>query len=203
VGKQPNVLVVHPSLPVKSVKDLVALAKRKPGELNYGSGSTGSSPHIAGELFKSLAEINIVRVNYKGAGPALVALVSGEVHMMFPTAGSAAPHIKSGKLQALAVTSAQPSPLAPGLPTMAAAGIAGYESIAPFGIFAPARTPAATIKQLSGEIAKVVNQPDVKQRFLELGIEIVGSTPDELARTMKTDMVRITRLVEKAGLRSK
>ncbi|HYC48099.1 MAG TPA: tripartite tricarboxylate transporter substrate binding protein [Burkholderiales bacterium] len=203
VGRQPNVLVVHPSLPVSSVKDLVALAKSKPGQLNYGSGSTGSTPHIAAELFKHQAGIDVVRVNYKGAGPALVALVAGEVQLMFPTAGSAAAHVKSGKLKALAVTSAQPSSLAPGLPTVAAAGLPGYESVAPFGIFAPAGTPNAIVQRLSDEIAKVVNRPEVKRRFLDNGVEVVASSPQELAATIKADTTRLTKLVNEAGLRGK
>ena len=203
VGRQPNVLVVHPGLGVASVKDLIALAKAKPGQLNYGSGSTGSTPHIAGELFKNQAGVDIVRVAYKGAGPALTALLGGEVQLMFPTAGSAAPHVKSGKLKALAVTSAQPSELAPGLPTVAAAGLPGYESIAPFGIFAPAGTPAAIVRRLSDEIGKVVNRADVKRRFFDNGVEVVGGAPEELAATIRSDTVRLTKLVKEAGLRAK
>jgi tripartite-type tricarboxylate transporter receptor subunit TctC len=195
VGRQPNVLVVHPSMPIRSVKELIALAKARPGQLNYGSGSTGSTPHIAAELFKSYAKVDFVRIAYKGAGPALNALLGGEIDLMFPTAGSAAAHVRAGRLRALAVTSAQPSELAPGLPTVAAAGLPGYESIAPFAIFAPAATPRAIITQLYGEIAKVVRKPDVRQRFLDNGVEIVANTPEELAETIRADMLLIEKVL--------
>jgi tripartite-type tricarboxylate transporter receptor subunit TctC len=202
VGKQPNVLVVHPSMPVKSVKQLIALAKSSPGKLNYGSGSTGSTPHIAAELFKSRAKVDIVRIAYKGAGPALNALLGGEVDLMFPTAGSAAIHTKLGKLRALAVTSSKPSPLAPGLPTVSDAGLPGYESIAPFGIFTPSGTPPQIVQRLQEEIGRAVNRSDIKQRFLDSGVEVVGSTADELATVMRSDIQTISQLVKnEAGLR--
>lgn len=195
VGRQPNVLVVHPSTPIRSVKELIALARSRPGQLNYGSGSTGSSPHVAAELFKSYARVDIVRVAYKGAGPALNGLLGGEVDLMFPTAGSAAPHIKAGKLRAIAVTSAEPSELAPGLPTVAAAGLHGYESIAPFAIFAPAGTPIPIVSELYEEIAKVVSKSDVRRRFLDVGVEIVAKPPHELAETIRTDMLLIEKVL--------
>src|SRR5258706_10699878 len=139
----PNILVVHPSLPARSIKGLIALARSRAGELNYSSGQTGSSSHIAGELFKSMARVNIVRVAYKGQGAAMLSLITGESQVSFPNAASAGPFMQSGKLRALAVTTAQPSPLAPGLPTVAAAGLPGYESSAILGMVAPAKSPAA------------------------------------------------------------
>ena len=135
----PNILVVHPSLPVSSVRELIALAKARPGQINDAGANTASSVHLAAELFKAMAGVKIVRVPFKGVGPSLNALIAGQVQIMFPSAGAVAPHVKSGRLRALAVTSAQPTALAPGLPTVAASGVPGYESIAMFGIFAPAQ----------------------------------------------------------------
>ena len=197
----PNLLVVHPSLPVKSVKELIALAKARPGELNYGSSSTGSTPHLAAELFKAMAGVDIVRIPYKGSGPALNALIGGQVQLMFPNAGAASPHAKSGKLRALAVSSAQPSALAPGLPTMAASGLPGYESSSPFGVFAPAKTPAALINRLNREIVRVLNNAQVKERLFNAGVEVVGSSPGELAATVKSEMAKWGKLIKDADIR--
>jgi len=196
----PNLLVVHPSVPVKSVKELVALAKARPGELNYGSGSTGSTSHLSAELFKAMAGVNIVRVPYRGVGPALVALVGGQMHLIFPSASAAVPYLKSGKLRALAVTTAQPSALAPGLPTVAAAGLPGYESDTPLGIFAPAGTPSALIDRLNREIVWVLNRPDVKERLFNSGVEVIGSSPKKFAATLKSEIARWGKLIKDAGL---
>jgi tripartite-type tricarboxylate transporter receptor subunit TctC len=195
-----NVLVVHPSVPVKSVKELIALAKSKPGELNYASGSTGSSPHIAGEMFKTMAGLDIVRVNYKGSGPAVAALVGGQVQFMFATTGAASPHMKSGRLRGLAVTTAEPSALAPGLPTVASAGLSGYAADTPYGVYAPARTPAGIVTRLNQEIVKLLARPEIKERFFNAGVEVVGSTPEQFAAVMKTDIVRVAKLVKDAGI---
>lgn len=145
----PNILVVHPSLPVKSVKELIALAKARPGELNYGSGGSGTSNHLAAELFNAMAGVKIVRIFYKSGGLALKDLAGGHVHLMFSVASYTAPHVKSGRVRALAVTSARPSALLPGLPTVAAAGLPGYESVGMTGLFALAKTPAAIITRLN------------------------------------------------------
>ena len=197
----PNVLVVHPSLPVKSVRDLMALAKAKPGELNYGISSLGSSGSLAAELFRSMAGINMVRVNYKAAGAALTDVIAGRVQLSFATATSSAAHIKSGKLRALAVTSARPSALFPGLPTVANAGLPGYESASTTGIFAPAGTPAPILARLNHEIAQALNTPLVKQRFMESGSEIVASPPAELTALMKSDIARLGKVIKETGLR--
>ena len=201
-AKSPNTVVVHPSLPVKSVKELIALAKARPGELNYGSGGTGSSTHLAVELLKSMTGVNIVRIAFRGNAPALNALFAGEVHLMIATAGTVAPHLKSGRLRALAVTSAQPSPLAPGLPTVAASGLPGYESMQIYGVFAPSRVPAAIVKRLNEEIVRVLGRADVKEKFLASGVEPVGSTPQELAATIKSEVVRMSRVIKDAGIRA-
>jgi len=198
----PSILVVHPSLPVKSVRELIALAKARPGELNYAAGTMGATPHLAAELFKAMAGVNIVRVAYKGTGPGLIGLISGEVGLMFPNAGSAMPHVKSGRLRALAVTTAQPSALVPGVPTLAASGVPGYESVSPQAVFAPARTPATIINRLNQEIVRVLSTADVKGKLFNTGIEVVGSSPEGLAAKMKSDMARIGKLVKDAGIRA-
>ena len=200
VSRGPNVLVVNPTLPVKSVGELVALAKSKPGGLNYGSSGTGASNHLAAELFKSMAGVDIVRVNYKGAGPALTALIAGELQVMFPTAGSVAPYLSSGRVKALAVTSAEASPLAPGVPTVAAT-LPGYESIASYGLFAPVGTPRAVIERLREEIVKLVNRSDIKGKFASVGMEIGGGAPDELAAMVKSEMSRMGKVIKDAGIR--
>lgn len=200
VAMAPSVLVVHPSMPVKSVKELIALARARPGELNFATSGTGSANHLPAELFKSMAAVNMVRINYKGAGPALTALIGGEVHLMFATAGSAAPHVKSGRVRALAVTSAQPSALLPGLTTIAAAGLPGYDFISPFGLIAPGKTPQAIINRLHQEIVRVINQPEVKQRFLDTGTEVVGGSPEEYAAAIRSELAKWGKVIRDAGL---
>src|SRR3990172_10010399 len=160
----PNILVVHPSVAANNVKGLIALAKAKPGELNYASGGAGASNHLAAELFKAMAGVNMVRVNYKGAGPAVNALVGGQVQVMFATASGVAPHIKSGRLRALAVSSAKPAAAYPNLPTIAAAGLPGYESAQTSGLFAPAKTSGPIIRRLNQEIVRILNHADVKEK---------------------------------------
>ena len=200
-AKSPNILVVHPALPVKSVADLIAYARARPGELNYGSGGTGSSTHLSVELLKSMTGVNIVRVPFKGNAPAMNAMIAGEVQMMIATAGSVAPHLKSTRLRALAVTSPQPSPLAPGLPAMAASGLPGYESMQIYGVFAPGKVPAAIVKRLNEEIVRVLGRADVKEKFLASGVEPVGGTPQQLAATIKSEIVRIGKVIKDAGIR--
>ena len=197
----PNILVVHPSVPAKSVKDLIALAAARPGELNCATGNAGTSNHLAAELFKAMARVSFVRVPYKGASPALNDLISGQVQLMFGSATSVAPHLESGRLRALAVTSAQPSALAPGLPTVAAAGVPGYASVAVFGVFAPARTPPAIIGRLHEHIVRVLHEADVRDRLFKAGSESVGSTPGEFAAAIKAEMAGLGRLITDAGIR--
>src|SRR6185436_6401236 len=184
VVNAPVLLAVHPALPVKSVKELIALARARPGPLLYSTGQTGASTHLASELLKSMARIDMLRVPYKGNGPAMNALIAGEVQAMFPTAGTAATHVKSGRIRALAITSAKPSALMPDLPTVAASGLPGFEFDSFIGAFAPAKTPPAIIDRLSKEMAAAVNRPEVKQRFAATGIETIGSSPQLLTATM-------------------
>ena len=200
-ARSPNIVVVHPSLPVKSIQDLIALAKAQPGQLTFAAAGVGSSTHLAVELFKSMTKVDILRVPYKGNGPALIDLVAGQVQVMFPTAGSVAPYIKSGRLRAIAVTSAEPSVLAPGLPTVASSGLPGYESILIYGVFAPARTPDAIIRQLNQAIVDVLRTPEVRQRFLNVGVETVGSTPEQFAATIAADVARLRKVIKEAGIR--
>jgi tripartite-type tricarboxylate transporter receptor subunit TctC len=198
----PNLLVIHPSLPVKSVRELIALAKARPGELNYGSGLTGSSNHMAAELFKSMAGVNIVRVPYSGPAAAFTAVIGGQLQLMFPDAGSASPHVKSGRIRALAISTAEPSALGPGLPTIAASGVPGYESGIISAMFAPAKTPAAIINRLNQEIVKVLNKPGVKERLFNSGVEVVGSSPEQLAAKMRSEMTRMGKVIKEAGIKA-
>jgi tripartite-type tricarboxylate transporter receptor subunit TctC len=183
------------------VQDLVALAKAKPGMLNYASSGMGATNHLAAELFKSMAGVDIVQIGYKGAGPGLNDLIAGQIQVMFPTAGAATPHVKSGRVRALAVTSPGRSPVAPHLPTIAESGLPGYESLAIYGIFVPAKTPRTIVERLNREIVRLLGAPGTKERFLAMGMETVGGTPGELGARVKADMRRTARVIEAAGIR--
>jgi len=199
--RAPNVLVVTPSLPAKSVKELIALAKARPGQLNYASSTTGSSTHLAAELFNVMAGVNIVRVNYKGVSMGINDVMSGRVQLMFLAPGAVTTHIKSGKLKALAVTGAKPSQLFPGLPTVAASGVAGYESAANFGLFAPARTPAPVVTRINQEVARVLGVADVKEKLFNSGMEVVAGSPEEFLATLKSEIAKWSKVIQKAGIR--
>ena len=201
-ASSPNTVVVHPSLAVNSVRELIALTKAKPGVLNYASGNSGSANHLAAELFKSMAGVDIVRITYKGTGPALNDVAAGQVQLMFPAIVSVAPHVKAGRLKALAVTSAEPSALAPGLPTVSASGLPGYEAVAMSGVFAPGKTPAPLIDRLNREIVRFLNTADVKEKLLRSGVEAAGSTPLEFASKIKTEMARLSKVIKDAGIRA-
>ncbi len=199
--RSPNLIVVHPSLPVNTVKELVALAKARPGEFNYGSGGVGGASHLPAELFKSQAGVNIINVNYKGTGPAISALMAGEVHVMFANAAIASAHIRSGKVRPIAVASMQSSAVFPDLPSLAASGLPGFEAGVVQGIVAPAKTPAALISRLNQEIVRVLNRADVKDRHFTAGVETVASSPEELSVTMKSDMARWGKVIKDANIR--
>jgi len=196
----PNTLVVHPSLPVKTVKDLIALAKAKPGQLNYGAGAIGASTHLASELFKYMAGVDIMFVPYKSSGTAVISLVGGQIQLMFGSAGTMSPHIKSGRVRVVAVTTPEPSALFPGVPTVAASGVPGYEAAQLAGIFAPARTPVATINLLNREIVRALNKPDVREKFMLSGMESAGSSPQDLAAKIKSEMSRLGKVIKDAGI---
>ena len=197
----PNILCVHPSVTAKSPQELIALAKAKPGALNYASSSAGSAAHLAAELFKAMAGVNIVRVGYKGTGSALNAVIGGEVQMMFAGTSAVALHVKSGRLRALAITSAQRSTLVPDLPTVAASGLPGYESSLILGMQAPAKTPVAIITRLHREIVQILNRPDVKEKLFNTGTEVVASTPAEFSAKIKSEMAIWGKVIKDAGIR--
>ena len=198
--RQPNILVVHPSLPVKSVKELIALAKARPGQLNYASSGLGSTNHLAGEQFNVMTGTKVVRINFKGAGPAVQSVVSGEVHLMYANLAAASPFLETGRLRPLAITSAEPSALRPGLPTMAAAGLPGFEAVVMTVACAPAGTPAAIVNRLNQEIVRILHLPEIKEKFSAIGIETVGSSPQELTAVMKSEIARTAKLVKDAGI---
>ena len=198
VARSPSVLAVHPSVPVTSVKELIALAKAKPGTLNYGSGAAGM---MAMEQMKAMAGINIVRITYKGAGPALNAVIAGEVQVLMGASGSIGPQIKAGRVRALAVTGPNRSPAFPDLPTVAEAAVPGYENAAVFGVLAPARTPAAIVNRLNRDMAQVLAQPAVKERLLAGGIEVAGGTPQDFAAAIKKEMTVMGNVIKDAGIR--
>jgi len=198
----PNVLVVHPSVAAGSVSELIALAKARPGQLNYASGPAGVPNHLAGELFKALAGVNIVRIGYKGGGPALNDLLAGQVHVLFASAGGIMPHAKAGRLRALAVTSAKRSPLFPDLPTIAESGLPDYEIVSNDAVFAPPNTPRAVVQRLSSEISHVLTAPDVREKFFSAGVEAVGSSPEMLRETVGRDMARFGKVIRDAGIRT-
>ena len=197
----PNILVIHPSLPVKSVKDLIALAKSRPGELNYATGTTGSASHIAAEKFKSMAGVNMMRIPYKNAGPGITALIGGQVQIMFATAGSITPHIKAGKLRPLGVTSPKPSALLPDLPTVAATGLPGYDANTLFGLFAPAKTPADIINRLNQEIVRYLSRAEAREKLLSVGVEPSPSSVEQWAAMVKADMDAVSKIIKSANLR--
>lgn len=199
--RAPTILVVHATVAANSIRELIALAKARPGVLNYPSGAAGGVSHLSGELFKAMAGIDIVRIPFKGTNPALNALLGGQVQLMFATSVAVAPHIKSGRLRALAVTSAEPSALVPGLPTLAASGLPGYESVAMFGVFAPAKTPATLISQLNREIVRVLNRAEVKERVFNAGSEAVGSSPEKFAAAMRAEIAKMGKVIRDAGIR--
>jgi tripartite-type tricarboxylate transporter receptor subunit TctC len=196
---QVTLLAVHPSLPVKSVKELIALAKARPGELNYGAGTLGASPHLATEQFKAMTGVDIVRVAYKGTGPSVIGLYSGEVVVMFVGMGSVTQHIKAGKLRALAVTTPKPSPLAPGLPTVGEA-VPGYEFVSEIGMYAPGRTPVPILNLLQREIVRILRTPEIRERLFSNGIDIVGNTPQEYAAMIKADVESKRKLLKQIGM---
>ena len=198
VARSPSVLVVHPSVPAGSVKELIALAKARPGELNYGSGAVGL---LAAELLKAMAGINIVRVPYKGAGAALNAAIAGEIQVLMAASGGIAPQIKAGRVRALAVTGATRSLAFPELPTIAEAALPGYEATAVHGMFAPAGTPAAIIHRLNQEITQVLAAPEIREKLLAAGIEIAGGLPEQFAAAIKSEMSTMGKVIKDAGIR--
>jgi tripartite-type tricarboxylate transporter receptor subunit TctC len=197
----PHVLVLHPSVPAKSVRELIALAKSKPGELNVASSGVGTSTHLAAEQFMYLTGTKMLVVPYKGGAPGTTALLGAQVQAYFATISTSLPHIKSGKLRALAVTSAKRSSVAAELPTLAEAGVTGYEHSSWVGILAPASTPRSITEKLNTEIVRIVHSSEVKSLFLRDGLESIGNSPKEFAALIKAEMTKWQKLVKAAGIR--
>lgn len=200
IAEAPFLLLVHPSTPARNVKELIALARSKPGVLNYGSGGNGSSGHLAGELFNHLANVKMMHIPYKGAGPALVDTIAGQVHLTFGSVLSSLGHVKNGRLRALGVTSATRSSGIPEMPTIAESGLPGYQTTTWYGLLAPANTPAAIVQRLSEEMKKAVETTDVRNRILTDGAETRGSTPKEFQSHLVSEMKRAATIIKRAGI---
>ncbi len=197
-----NLLVVHPALPVKSVRELIAFAAARPGQVTFASGGAGGAQHLAGELFASLSKVKLIHIPYKGSAPGLTALIGGETMIGFADMVITLPHVKSGRLRALAVTGAQRSASVPGLPTIAEAGLPGYSVTAWFGLLAPAATPADSVSRISAEIQKGFKTAQMQERFSAMGADPVGSSPEQFAVFLKTEMAKWAKLVKAAGIKA-
>jgi tripartite-type tricarboxylate transporter receptor subunit TctC len=202
IGSTPLVLVVNPAMPVNTVKELVALGKTKPGEINFGSGGVGTTPHMAGELFAMMAGIKLQNISYKGEQPALTDILGGQLPMMFSNVSAAMPLVKSGKLRGLAVTSAARIDAAPGLPTMAEAGIAGYETATWLGIVAPSATPRDVVARLNAEFQRVMAMPDVKEKLVAQGLTLASGTPDQFSAYIRSEHAKWSKLIRDAGIKA-
>jgi tripartite-type tricarboxylate transporter receptor subunit TctC len=199
VALAPNVLVVHPSLPVKSVKELVALARARPGQVNFAGSGSGSTPHLAAELFNTLANVRMIHVPYRGTGPAIVGLMSGEASVMFMPTTNAVPQLKAGRLRGLAVTTRERVPAVPELPTVAESGLKDYESSQWYGVLAPAGAPADILNLLNSHIAKVMQAPDMKQRMASEGLVAVGSSREQFAAHIRTELAKWAKVIKQSG----
>jgi len=199
LAESPNILVAHPSLPVKSVKELIAYAKAHPGTLNFGSASVASVGHLTGVMLNQMAGIDLQHVPYKGSGQAVIDVVGGQIQLMFSGMSSVMPHIKAGRLRPLAVTGAKRSPAAPDVPTIAESGFPGFAATAWYGVLAPAQTPKPIVKRLHDEVLHALAQPDVKQRLESVGFEIEGSTPEEFGTYIKNEIKKWEKVVKASG----
>jgi len=202
VASTPNVLVVNPSIPASNVKEFVAYAKANPGKLNFGSGSTGSAGHLAGELFKSMAGVDMTHIPYKGAAPAMQDLIGGQIQLMFDNLASALTQVRAGKVKALAVTTAKRSSLAPDLPTIAESGLPGFDISTWFGIFAPGGTPPEVVARLNTEFTRALAMPDIREKMLNLGAEPVSSTPEQFAAYIRSEAEKYARVVKASGAKA-
>jgi tripartite-type tricarboxylate transporter receptor subunit TctC len=202
IASTPNVLVVNPSLPVHDVREFIAYAKANPGKLNFGSGSTGSAGHLAGELFKSMAGVDMTHVPYKGAAPAMTDLIGGRIDLMFDNLASSLAQVKAGKIRALAVTTAKRTPLAPDLPTIAESGLQGFDINTWFGLFVPAGTPREVVDLLHDEFVRALAEPEVREKMLALGAEPVGSTPAQFAAYIRSESAKYARIIKASGAKA-
>ena len=202
VAVQPNILVVHPEVKANSVMELVALAKQSPGKLNYASSGAGAAAHLAGELFKTMAGVDVVHVPYKGAQPALTDLIAGQVQLMFATSASVIPYVKAGRLRALAVTTAQRSPSVPELPTVSEAGLAGFEATTWHGVVVPAATPAPLVQKLNQDINSALREKDLSERLAGLGAEVLTGTPRDFADYIAREIPKWSKVVRDSGAKA-
>jgi tripartite-type tricarboxylate transporter receptor subunit TctC len=202
VASTPNVLVVNPSVPAANVREFIAYAKAHPGKLNFGSGSTGSAGHLAGELFKAMAGVEMTHVPYKGAAPAMNDLIGGQIQLMFDNLASSLGQVRAGRIRALAVTTAQRTSLAPELPTIAESGLPGFDISTWFGIFVPAGTPREAVERLHAEFTRALAAPDVRGKMLALGAEPVGSRPDEFAAYIRAEADKYARVIKASGAKA-
>jgi tripartite-type tricarboxylate transporter receptor subunit TctC len=202
VAVQPNILVVHPAVQANSVSELVTLAKQNPGRLNYASSGAGAAAHLAGELFKTMAGVDMVHVPYKGAQPALTDLIAGQVQLMFATSASVIPYVKAGRLRALAVTTAQRSPSVPELPTVSEAGLAGFEATTWHGVVVPAAVAAPLVDRLNRELNSVLNEKDLRERLAALGAEVTTGTPRDFADYIAREVPKWSKVVRDSGARA-
>ena len=201
VAEIPIVLVVHPSMPTKSVRELIALAKAQPGKLNFGSSGNGGIGHLVGELFKSSTGVNMVHVPYKGNGPALIDLMSGVLNLTFTDLAGGSPYIKAGKMRPLAITTPRRSAMLAEIPTMIEAGVPGFEATTWFAVFTTAGTPQPIVNRLNSEIVKILQSPDMRERLTSLGCDVVGNKPEELAAFLKAEMTKWGKVVRDSGAR--
>ncbi|HXF67913.1 MAG TPA: tripartite tricarboxylate transporter substrate binding protein [Burkholderiales bacterium] len=201
LAESQNLLVVHPSLPVRSVKELIALSKRRPGEINFGSSGIGATPHLSGELFQYMTGVKWVHVAYKGGGPGLVALLAGEVSLYFGNLPTVIRQARAGKLRALAVTGSRRSPAAPEIPTVAESGVPGYEVTTFYGLSAPGKTPRPIVERLHRETVRALQAPEVRQRLQELGADPVGNSPEEYAAFMRNEIAKWDKVIKAAGIK--
>jgi tripartite-type tricarboxylate transporter receptor subunit TctC len=202
ISTAPNILVIHPSVPVRTVKDLIAFAKARKGMLTFGSAGMGSSNHLSGELFRIMADVDIIHVPYKGGGAAVTDLIGGQISMYFGTTPSSVPFVRTGRLRALGVTSAKRSPSVPDVPTISEAGLPGFEQSAWHGLLAPAGTPDAIVAKLHGDVTRFLKSPEVSDRLGAQGVDVVASSPAELAAWIRQDVAKYAKLVKAAGLKA-
>lgn len=201
VAESVNLLVVHPSLPPKSVKELIAFSRRHPGELNFPSQGTGSTGHLSGELFQYLTGVKWVHIPYKGSAAALPELLAGQTSLMFPNLPAVLPHARAGKLRALAVTGAKRSSAAPDIPTVAESGVAGFEVTNWFGVAAPAKTPRAIVERLHSEIVRALNSADLRERLESQGADVVGNTPEQYTAFIQGEIAKWAKVIQSAGVK--
>lgn len=202
MGRQENMVVVHPSLPVKSIKELIALARARPGQITIGSGGSGTGSHLAGEMFVSMTGAKMLHVPYKGNAPSVVALLAGEVQVMFPTILTVKPHIEAGRLRGLAVTTDKRVGAMPELPTVAEAGVPGYESSIWFGVMGPAGIPAEVVQKINAEVVRVLAVPAFKATFVSQGLDIQTSSPEEFAKFRSAEQEKWAKVIKDAGIKA-